>query len=584
VWRPPIATPPKRFFANDASSEQTPLCNAETAFARARKLDRKNCAACVDYYFYTAASVWPLVQSQIQTTGKPCGRAADLYHTSLGKLISAGQRHGRLNPRNGLEIHTTRGPQFVPIKYHGFVRRPDQFDRLITVGTYRSKHLNTKFRCPGIGVASVAISCQQPDETFRKTSQFFPATAILQPTAFDDSPMPAPFASASFRMESAPFALELFSSLTIANTDIAGQKISLGSDVTAPYAYGLSTVQRNYISEFLRPGSSSENNGLFMTAPFEPDKIPLIFIHGLLSDRITWANMANEIRGRPDLRDRYQIWGFEYATGEPFLTSAARLRRQLEEIQHQYDPQGTNPVFSQVVLVGHSMGGLVSKLQVTRSEDLLWNSVSKTPLENIAAPPETRGVLVDSFFFEPSHAIARVVFMGTPHRGSPWARRNIGRLGALLVEEPSSLESQHTQLIRDNPDTFSREFQRRIPTSIDLLRTDSPLLKATDCLPTSPHVKMHSIIGSYRPMIGAGDSDGVVPVSSARHALAISEKYIRGNHTSLHEKPESVDELVRILREHLHSLPRVGVPGQSGFGAMIPGNRQMMPQDVFVPN
>ncbi len=197
------------------------------------------------------------------------------------------------------------------------------------------------------------------------------------------------------------------------------------------------------------------------------------------------------------------------------------------------------------------MGGLVAKMQVTYSGDTLWRSVSNRPLESLVTDPITRARLAEAFYFDPSPWVSRVVFVGTPHQGSPWAERSLASLGSSLVEEPSQMKARHDQLLRDNPGVFSCEFTRRTPTSIDLLRTDSPLLHAMNCLPFSPRVVLHSVIGSYRPMIGAGPSDTVVPVSSARHPNTESEKLVRAKHAAIHKSQAGIDELLRILRLHL---------------------------------
>ena len=117
------------------------------------------------------------------------------------------------------------------------------------------------------------------------------------------------------------------------------------------------------------------------------------------------------------------------------------------------------------------------------------------------------------------------------------------------------MQAEHEQLLRDNPNAFSSEFTRRIPTSIDLLRPDSPLLQAIDRLPVARHVREHSVIGSFRPMLFAGNSDGVVPVASARRRNAVSEKMIRARHSGIHQDPDGIEELVRILRLHMKQVP-----------------------------
>lgn len=288
-----------------------------------------------------------------------------------------------------------------------------------------------------------------------------------------------------------------------------------------------------------------------MLEPFQADKIPLILVHGLLSNRFTWANIANETIACPELMNQYQIWVFQYATGEPFLESAAVLRRQLTEIRGNCDEPGQHGVLERTVLVGHSMGGLVSKLMVTESSDCLWRAVSRRPLESIQTCEKTRSRLANSFFFRPHESVSRVVYIGTPHRGSPFARRPIGKLGAKLVEEPSSTQQIHQQLIRDNPETFSREFSRRVPTSVDLLRADSSLLQAIDSLPAASWVHQHSIVGSGYPMIGALNSDGVVPLRSSVKFDVETHLSVQSRHVQIHKHEKSIAELFSILRLHL---------------------------------
>ncbi len=248
-------------------------------------------------------------------------------------------------------------------------------------------------------------------------------------------------------------------------------------------------------------------------------------------------------------RDILQLWAYEYPTGEAFLRSAAMLREQLHDARQQLDPAWQDPALDQMVLIGHSMGGLISKLQVTYSGAALWDSIAQRPLETICTDAITRYELARMFFFAPHPQVKRVVFMGTPHRGSVWARRLVGRLASALVTEPAVQEARHRQLIADNPGVFSPELRRRIPTSLDLLETDSLLLQAMDTLPVSSGVFVHSIIGTGCRLLGSGPADGVVSVDSARHA-GHSEKFVDARHQELHRHPAAVAEIVRILREH----------------------------------
>lgn len=515
------------------------MAKAEVALAHAIELEKQNNSGCVDAYFESAKFSWFESQRQIAESGSTYGRPAEVYRSSLAQLVATGQRFGRLDPKQGLVVRTETGQIRIPTRYYGFFWQPDDFNYLIPVGQYSSKELNHRYACDGPGISTVVIRCRRPSEQFFRDQQVFAATVLLRTNDQENSSSPG------------GMVLELYDPLRTSSRDVAGRQIPFQRDLTAPFAYRLSTADREYVKEFLQPGSTSENSGLFMLEPYQPGKIPVVFVHGLLSDPLTWVNIANELRAQPDLLDRYQIWGYEYATGEPFLVSAARLRRQLQEIQLQLDPAGMDQAFSRMVLIGHSMGGLIAKLQITSSGNELWKSVSCRPLENIVTTPETRASLAESFYFDSLPLVSRVVFIGTPHRGSPWAKRPVGRIGSKLVEEPSAMENRHQQLIRDNPGVFSREFSRRIPTSIDLLKPNSPLLHAMNTLPINDRVSFHTIFGNGYWMLAAGDSDKVVPVTSALHPGAISQKPVHAKHTKLNRNPTSVDELFCVLRTHL---------------------------------
>ncbi len=383
-----------------------------------------------------------------------------------------------------------------------------------------------------------AVHCRRPGQLLSQPEQAFAATVLLR------SVSQGPLAPTQFK-------LDLFDPLRVSSTEVAGRQVPLERDITAPFAYRQSQDDRGYLEGFLQPGASKENLGLFMIEPYQPGKIPVVFVHGLLSDPFTWANIANELRADPELLKRYQIWGFEYATGEAFLSSAAQLRAQLHQVRNELDPGRSDPALSQMVLVGHSMGGLIAKLQIQYSGTELWNAVSNCPFENIVTNSKTRMSLAESFFFEPAPAVSRVVFIGTPHLGSPWARRPIGLIGSRLVEEPPSFQDEHSQLVRDNPEAFSREFTRRVPTSIDLLKPNSPLLAAINDLPLDQQVPIHTIFGSGYFMLAAGNSDSVVPVTSARIADAVTERSIHAKHTKIHQEPQGISELLCILKAHL---------------------------------
>lgn len=520
--------------------EGTALALAEVAYSQAYQELAREQADCVDHFYRAATHAWCDLEQQLAERHAFGGRAAEIYRSSLTALIREGQRHQRLDPQRGLRVRTGSGWQLVPVAYYGFVGNPEHFQRFVTVGDYRTKELNATYRSPGAGVPLVGIYHREPPAPFLRNGQRFGATCLLRPVP----------ESGVTGIEGA-HVLEFHDPLRISAITMRACSVALARDLTAPTAHMLSTAQRDYFQAFRQPNDNPSEMGLYMLEAYQPGKIPLVLIHGLLSDPLTWANVANEIVAQPDLTARYQIWGFQYPTGEPFLRSAARLRSQMHQLRTRVDPHHTDTALTQTVLVGHSMGGLISKLQVTHSGDMLWRAVANQPFEQIRTTDQTRLALGEIAFFSPSPMVSRVVFIGTPHRGSVWARRPIGRIASGLVELSSDRQAAHDQLVRDNPGVFSNEFRRRIPTSVDLLEPSSPLLNAIEQLPIDQRVRLNSIVGRGRWMPGNGDSDGVVPVTSARFDRAESEKIVRAGHSRLQTSPEAVEELLRILRHHL---------------------------------
>jgi hypothetical protein len=214
------------------------------------------------------------------------------------------------------------------------------------------------------------------------------------------------------------------------------------------------------------------------------------------------------------------------------------------------DTGGVDPALSQIVLVGHSMGGLVSELQACGSEDRLWNAVANRPLSAIVTTPETRAALQDMFFFDPQPNVRCVISLGAPHQGSNWAVRPVGRLGSLLAAPEAWRSERHKQLLSDNPGVFSDEVADRVPTSVDMLRPDSTVLATIATLPASPCVRFHSVFGYGRTGPVRGVSDGIVTFESALSPRAVSATGVNASHARLHRELDTVSEVVRILEAH----------------------------------
>lgn len=531
VWRLPEFVDP----ITCGAANHDPL-SAEAAYALAAQAEESGEPSCVDFYYLAAVRAASALELQLASGVTPAPRLVELDYSAVAKLLITAQQYGRWNPSQGLTVWSTGGPSIVPMQFHGFEWAPNEFQFMTPVGYYRNPLLSRRFRNDGFGAPLVVVRCTARPQPFTQAQQTFAATAVVRP---GNGPSGG--------------RLELYDPLRAPDLCVAGQPVALARDLSAPFAYAKQTIDRTWITNFFRPGTAGSRDGLFMIEPHQHGKIPVVFIHGLLSDPETWIDLVNELRARPGLNDRYQWWGFRYATGEPFLESAAILRRQLAQIRGVYDPTRSDPALSQMVLIGHSLGGLVAKLQVTESGDRLWSSVATQPLWSLRTNPTVRQSLQEAFFFQPSSDVKRVIFIGTPHLGSKWARRPVGRLGSALVEPAPQTEARFQQLMRDNPCVLCFGNTDRFPTSIDLLEPTNPLLVATAALPFTPCVTLHSIIGVARTTWSGEPSDGVVTVSSARLCGVATERFVDEVHTRLHRNRDSVDEIECILRAHLRA-------------------------------
>jgi pimeloyl-ACP methyl ester carboxylesterase len=295
-----------------------------------------------------------------------------------------------------------------------------------------------------------------------------------------------------------------------------------------------------------------------MLEPYQPGKIPVLMVHGIWSSPITWMEMFNDLRSAPEVRDRYQFWFYLYPTGQPFWYSAKQLRDDLAEMRRELDPRHSEPALDQMILVGHSMGGLVSKLQVLDSRNDFWNIVSEQPFTTVKASDDVRLGLETTFFFHPNPSVRRVITIGTPHRGSNFANGTTRFIGSRLITLPKMLVNGRTQLIKDNPGLFRSDNVIEIPTSIDSLSPKCPVLPVMLSAATPPWIKFHNIVGLIpdKGFIGrvAGGSDGIVPFNSAHLDNVSSEIVVNADHVQIHSHPRSVLEVRRILLEHLAEL------------------------------
>src|SRR5215471_5349551 len=95
--------------------------------------------------------------------------------------------------------------------------------------------------------------------------------------------------------------------------------------------------------------------------PREAGKVPVVFVHGMLGGPGNWSVLIDRLAADPALRGRFQFLTFGYDSLQPIPESGRELRDALAEARRRSDPGGRDGSFDRVVLVGHSLGGLVAK-------------------------------------------------------------------------------------------------------------------------------------------------------------------------------------------------------------------------------
>jgi pimeloyl-ACP methyl ester carboxylesterase len=292
-----------------------------------------------------------------------------------------------------------------------------------------------------------------------------------------------------------------------------------------------------------------EPTGLSLLRPYARGKVPVVFVHGLWSSPWSWHRMIGELEADPALGGRYQFWTFGYSTGDPIPRSAVLLRRDLDEARRRCDPDRSDPALDRMVVVGHSMGGLLAKMMVVATRDRLWRVVSDRPFDQLSGEPDDRDLFRRALFFEPRPEVRRVIFIATPHQGSLLDCGSLQRVGTRLVRLPDPLLAAHGRLISRNPPTFFREhFRKGLPTSIDELEWGSPMLAGLHDLAVIPPVKAHSIIAVHPESARRVRTDGLVPYDSAHLADAASERVVAAGHLC-QDHPDVIREVRRILVE-----------------------------------
>jgi len=412
-------------------------------------------------------------------------------------------------------------PEHDPSRYDLFPT-----DSLKIGGTF----FKTRSAVSGIGAPLIAVAhSENPHfrQQYKLRRVYAPVTAVIQ---FSGQKADLKFVD--------PFKAE--------RVALDKRSFPLAVDLSAPTAMLIARErpERLGFARVINPQRYADTARLTQLQPFDPARTPVIFVHGLQETPASWTPMIDSLRNDPWIREHYQFWVYSYPSGYPYPYSAALFRQDLDGIDRAF------PNHKRVVLIGHSMGGMICRLMITDAGDKIWRdlfgtSPAKTPLAG-----DGRKLLEESLVFNHRPDVQRAIFISTPHRGSRFASGWIGRIGSGLVRTPrlfTPIYQEMKPLLVDDPTATAF---KRMPNSVDTLEPNDRFVLAVNKLPITPGISYHSIMGDRGRGNTPNSSDGIVPYWSSHVDGAQSELIVDSGHDA-QTNPEAIKEVDRILKVNL---------------------------------
>jgi pimeloyl-ACP methyl ester carboxylesterase len=417
-------------------------------------------------------------------------------------------------------------PQWNPALYN--FTPADQFD---VHGTYVTKRTTR----PGLGAPVVAVGREVNKDAranFALPRVYYGVTAIA-------------------RFDGHRCVLNFEDPLAVETIQMGGHSYSLAADFTVPLAVLLasSDPKKLELSRLLNPAKYAETARISRLQPYDPNKAVVLVIHGLMDSPATWTPMLNSLRGDADIRRNYQFWFYSYPSGYAYPYSALILRRELDAAEKRF------PLRKPMVVIGHSMGGCISRLLITDTGEKLWMELFHKPPQKTSLSPGAREIYSEALIFRHRPEIGRVIFISAPLRGSELASNWIGRLGSRLVRAPSTLLSVGNAVLQISTFNFGDLKIKSIPNSVDTLAPNNRFVKAINTIPITPGIPYHTIMGDRGKGDAPNSSDGVVPYWSSHMEGAQSELIVPSAHPA-HQNPQAIEEVRRILKLNVRSSHR----------------------------
>jgi pimeloyl-ACP methyl ester carboxylesterase len=462
--------------------------------------------------------------------------ARDTYNFAVARVFTA-IHDGKLDPWNqplrvpatGGDFVLTRKPDrrkaWNPALYD--FTPADQFD---VKGTYVTSHTVK----PGVGAPLVAVGREanknaQADYSLPRI--FYGVTAVI-------------------RFEGRRAVVSFEDPLATEQVTLGGRSFPLAADYTVPLAVMLASAnpKKLELMRLLRPEKYAETARIARLQPYDPAKTVVLVIHGLKDSPATWAPMLNALRADEQIRRNYQFWFYSYPSGYPYPYSASILRRELDAIEKRF------PLRKKMVVVGHSMGGCISRLLITDTGEKLWRDLFKKSPSEVQLTSTSRQIFTDALIFRHRPEIGRVIFIAAPLRGSDMASNWAGRIGSMLVKSPRTLLAAGKDALKTVSFQGDELRLSRIPNSVDTLAPNNRFVRAIQTIPLTPGIPHHVISGDrgkggHRDHSKPVMSDGIVPYWSSHMDTAESELVVSSSH-SAHQNPQAIAEVKRILKLH----------------------------------
>lgn len=529
---------------------------AELAYEAGRKRSDRDCYLAAAVYAYSF-----LLGEEDPAPPNPYDRrfrwACDLYEAGLMRaFLSGDQRHFRAEagtrelPSGSLRITLDRSSLDADGE-SAVASSAGELVDMLPADRFLLRGLDLRLRDSGLGVPLIGIYSAPVGPSRDSLLQFggneAPVSAFLR--------LRGTLAELEQGIDAT---LELHSGFESAAITVNDESVPLETDRSVFLAHALdrAEVWQFSLRGFFSSQESASANKLILVQPYRPGRTPVIFVHGTASSPGYWADLFNSLWWDPELRQGAQFWFFRYTTGSPLAYSAADLRDALNEAVQTLDPEGRDPALRNMVVVGHSQGGLLAKLMVVPGRVALLEQVTGLPLADFGLTPDQDRLLRRVLEFEPVPWVKRVVFLSTPHRGSFLATKWYSRLLAKMIELPRDVTDLGINLLK-RQERLPPELRGRMPTSLDNMNPENPYLVNLLATPIAPGVESHSIIA-----IGSADADdpeelaeaddGVVSYASA-HIDGVASEFLVPSGHSCQAHPATIQEVRRILREHLRA-------------------------------